>query len=86
MSDLRDRLTQALYEPVDPLVAESAFGPLARNDAALACRAAVAISGYPSDLYDTALSGWHRHEIPTHTGGRGTQTRRATEVLWVNRP
>ena len=38
MSDLRDRLTQALYEPVDPLVAESAFGPLARNDAAQRAR------------------------------------------------
>ena len=54
--------------------------------AALACRSAVAISGYPSDQYDTALAGWRRHEIPARTGGRGTRTRPATEILWVNRP
>lgn len=54
--------------------------------AALACKAAVAISGYPSELYDTMLHAWHRHEIPARTGGRGTRTRPATEVLWVNRP
>lgn len=55
-------------------------------DAALACKSAVAISGYPSDLYDTLLHTWHRWEIPARTGGRGARTRAATEILWVNRP
>lgn len=54
-------------------------------EAALACKSAVAISGYPSDLYDTALAGWHRYEIASRSGGRGTPLRPATEVLWINR-
>lgn len=54
-------------------------------DAALECKSAVAISGYPSVLYDEKLTGWHRHEIPARTGGRGAPTRPATEVLWTNR-
>lgn len=56
-------------------------------DALLACRAAVVLSGYPSELYDTALAGWDRVEIPTGTGqaSRGEWSTR-TEVLWSNRP
>ena len=52
-----------------------------------ACRAAVVLSGYPSELYDTALAGWDRIEIPTGTGqyARGEWSVR-TEVLWSNRP
>ncbi|GAA0897930.1 DNA adenine methylase [Pseudonocardia zijingensis] len=56
-------------------------------DALAGCRASVVLSGYPSQLYDDALAGWHRLEIPTHTGqsARGAWSAR-TEVLWMNRP
>jgi DNA adenine methylase len=50
-----------------------------------ACRAAVVLSGYPSDLYDDALTGWDRVEIHTATGQGGTWQDR-TEVVWCNRP
>lgn len=49
-------------------------------------RAAVVISGYPSDLYDRELYvGWDRHTIAASTGQGGTWANR-TEVLWSNRP
>lgn len=54
-------------------------------DALLACRAAVLVSGYASDLYDTALHGWSRIEIATGTAQGGKYQAR-TEVLWSNRP
>lgn len=54
-------------------------------EALLECRAAVLLSGYASDLYTTALAGWSRVEIPTHTSQGGTHSAR-TEVLWSNRP
>lgn len=49
-------------------------------------RAAVVISGYPSDLYDRELyAGWDRHTFAASTGqGDGWANR--TEVLWSNRP
>jgi DNA adenine methylase len=51
-----------------------------------AARAAVVLSGYPSDLYDLDLyPDWHRHEMPSFTGQGGTWANR-TEVLWSNRP
>lgn len=50
-----------------------------------ACRAAVVLSGYPSDLYDDLYRGWHRHEIATATG-QAAQWSARTEVLWTNRP
>lgn len=50
-------------------------------EAALSCNASVAISGYPSDLYEQALSGWSRYTIPTRTRSKGV-----TEVLWINTP
>lgn len=50
----------------------------------LACKASVVLSGYPSDLYDTALAGWERIEIPTMTGQAKTNHAR-TEVIWSNR-
>jgi DNA adenine methylase len=51
-----------------------------------AARAAVVISGYPSDLYDRELYvGWDRHSIATATGQGGKWDAR-TEVLWSNRP
>ncbi|GIH26025.1 DNA methyltransferase [Acrocarpospora phusangensis] len=50
-----------------------------------ACRSAVVLSGYHSDLYDELFEGWHRTELDAHTGqSNGYQKR--TEVLWSNRP
>lgn len=49
-------------------------------------RAAVVISGYPSDLYDRDLFvGWDRHTLAASTGQGGVWSAR-TEVLWSNRP
>lgn len=55
-------------------------------DALHAARAAVVVSGYPSDLYDRELyAGWDRVTLPAFTGNSsGDHTR--TEVLWSNRP
>jgi DNA adenine methylase len=53
-------------------------------DALLECRAAVVLSGYPSDLYDAKLGHWCRIEIPT-TSGQGRVNAARTEVLWSNR-
>lgn len=51
-----------------------------------ACKSAVVLSGYPSDLYDRELYvGWDRHTIAATTGQGGTWQAR-TEVLWSNRP
>jgi len=48
-------------------------------------RAAVVLSGYPSDLYDRRLyPDWHRIAMPASTGQGGTWANR-TEVLWSNR-
>ncbi|MEU7980540.1 DNA adenine methylase [Micromonospora sp. NPDC049081] len=55
-------------------------------DALHACKAAVVLSGYASDLYDRELyPGWARHTIAASTGQGGTWANR-TEVLWSNRP
>jgi len=54
--------------------------------ALMACRASVVLSGYPSDLYDTALAGWHRIEIPHMTGQGNGANQARTEVIWSNRP
>lgn len=40
----------------------------------------VIVSGYPSDLYDNALSGWQRITISALADG----ARPRTEVLWLN--
>jgi len=53
-------------------------------DALLACRAAVVLSGYPSDQYDTKLANWCRIEIPT-TSGQGRVNLARTEIIWSNR-
>lgn len=50
-------------------------------------RAAVVLSGYPSDLYDRELyTGWDRHTMATGTGQGDKQWGNRTEVLWSNRP
>lgn len=53
-------------------------------DALMDCAAAVVLSGYASDLYDTALADWDRVEMATSTGQGGTRQER-TEILWSNR-
>lgn len=40
----------------------------------------VVLSGYPSPLYDEALTGWKRVEIAAYADG----ARPRTEVLWIN--
>lgn len=52
-------------------------------EALCACAAAVMLSGYANELYDTELADWHRVEIDTWTGQGGTREPR-TEVLWLN--
>lgn len=43
----------------------------------------VVLCGYPSDLYEHELIGWHRHETSARaSGNRGTVLR--TEVVWLN--
>jgi DNA adenine methylase len=45
----------------------------------------VMLSGYSSQLYDGALSGWNRHtfDLPNHASGARAKSRE-TEVLWCN--
>lgn len=47
----------------------------------LGLRAAVVLSGYPTQLYDDALGGWRRVERAALADG----ARKRTEVLWMNR-
>ena len=49
------------------------------------CKSIVMLSGYPSPLYEDALSGWDRVEIQTATG-QGGEWQDRTEVVWCNRP
>lgn len=51
-------------------------------DTLLNADAAVVLSGYAHPLYDEALDGWDRHEIPANNL-RGAPR---TEVVWANRP
>lgn len=41
----------------------------------------VVLSGYPSELYDDRLAGWHRVE---HRGARDSAGNARVEVLWIN--
>jgi DNA adenine methylase len=54
-------------------------------DVLKACEGKVMLSGYPSVLYDVALSGWSRHtlDVPNHASGAKAKDRE-TEVLWCN--
>lgn len=55
-------------------------------DALHRCRAAVVLSGYPSDLYDLDLyADWHRVTFKTGTGQGSDGWSNRTEVLWSNR-
>jgi len=49
------------------------------------CKGKVMLSGYPSELYDTALADWNRHtfDLPNHASGGKTKDRE-TEVVWCN--
>ena len=49
------------------------------------CEGRVMLSGYPSDVYDSRLRKWTRHEfvLPNQAAG-GKQKRRMTEVVWCN--
>ena len=40
----------------------------------------VILSGYPSDLYDAALTGWRRVEREALADG----AKKRVEVLWIN--
>ncbi len=73
--------------------AKHAFGPFEMTveqheellDAIIGLQGVVMISGYASQLYDSRLSGWSRHEfdLPNNAGG-GKHKRRMTEVVWTN--
>ncbi len=54
-------------------------------DTVLACEGKVMLSGYRSELYDSRLAGWTRHdfEISNHASGSATK-RRMMESLWCN--
>jgi DNA adenine methylase len=54
-------------------------------EALLACKGKVMLSGYPSPLYDKALSAWTKHtfDLPNNAAG-GRAKARETEVLWCN--
>lgn len=43
-------------------------------------KAQIVLSGYASEMYETALRGWYRDEILSQT----TSTKKATEILWCN--
>lgn len=45
----------------------------------------VVVSGYSSPVWESALSGWWRYEIPTVTTQGGRASRRM-EIVWSNRP
>jgi DNA adenine methylase len=49
------------------------------------CKSKVLLSGYPSAMYDEALTGWNRRtmDVPNHAAGGSTKAR-MTEVVWTN--
>ena len=54
-------------------------------DAIIGLQGMVLISGYASQLYDSRLSGWTRHEFDLpNNAGSGKEKRRMTEVVWTN--
>jgi DNA adenine methylase len=72
---------------------KDAFGPFDMTveqheellDAITGLQGMVMISGYASDLYDSRLAGWARHEFELpNNASSGKQKRRMTEVIWMN--
>lgn len=57
---------------------------IALAEALHACRAAVVLSGYDSELYDDLYCDWHRISLASGTGQGGTWAAR-TETVWSNR-
>lgn len=53
-------------------------------EACVGADAGVVVSGYASELWDSALADWYRWEIPMVTS-QGSGDGRRTEVLWSNR-
>ena len=76
---------RVLRDQPEALARVCALTPHSRGEFSVGCRSSVVLSGYPSELYDDALAGWRRIEIPTNTG-QGGQWSERTEVLWINRP
>lgn len=54
-------------------------------EACVGCDAAVVVSGYGSELYDSMLGDWYRYEIPMMTS-QGSGDGRRVEIVWSNRP
>ncbi|MEE2568589.1 DNA adenine methylase [Pseudarthrobacter sp. J64] len=52
-------------------------------DALKECKAAVVLSGYPSELYESALAGWDRISVE---GSRNVNNTATPETIWSNRP
>jgi hypothetical protein len=49
------------------------------------CRGKVMLWGYPSPLYDDALSGWSRHTFDRPNNAAGGQKKGGeTEAVWCN--
>jgi DNA adenine methylase len=54
-------------------------------DVLLACRGKVMLSGYPSALYDSVLTGWSRHTFDVPNNASGAKKKgREIETLWCN--
>ncbi|SKR19041.1 D12 class N6 adenine-specific DNA methyltransferase [Mycobacteroides abscessus subsp. abscessus] len=53
-------------------------------EACLGADAAVVVSGYGSELYDSMLGDWYRWEIPMVTS-QGSGDGRRVEIVWSNR-
>src|SRR6516162_7048363 len=73
--------------------ASAAFGPLEMSvtqheellHVNLDVMGEVMLSGYPSGMYDTRLSGWSRHEFRLpNSAASGLMKRDMTEVMWCN--
>ena len=96
---IRSEDTEATQFYLDPpylhetLAAKRAYGKFEMTaadhrqllDVVRQCEGKVILSGYPSQLYDTALAGWSRHtfDLPNNAAGGKTKGRE-TEVLWCN--
>jgi DNA adenine methylase len=54
-------------------------------DALRAVKGRVMLSGYPNEMYDSALAGWSRYAFDKANHAAGGKTKgRETEVLWCN--